>query len=96
MNVLVTGGSGIVGTIVLPTLLQEHRATVFDLLPPRDPGIPHLAGSVTDHLDGVLSVFRFCFTDGVGGCAEKEGSEEFDQRAGTGTRPYIFIIFNQT
>ena len=34
MNVLVIGGSGYVGSLVLPILLQRHNLRIFDLKPP--------------------------------------------------------------
>ncbi len=37
MRVVVVGGSGHVGTLVLPYLAERHELTVFDLRPPADP-----------------------------------------------------------
>ena len=48
MNVLVIGGSGRVGTGVLPYLAADHEITVFDLRPPQVSGVCHLPGSVLD------------------------------------------------
>jgi len=49
MKVLVVGGSGIVGTLVLPFLVREHRITVFDLVPAGVPDVESVVGSVHDH-----------------------------------------------
>ena len=49
MKVLVVGGSGIVGTLVLPCLVREHRITVFNLVPAGVPDVESVVGSVHDH-----------------------------------------------
>lgn len=49
MNVLAVGGSGIVGTIVLPFLKQHHSIRVYDLQPPKVEGCAFVEGSVTDY-----------------------------------------------
>jgi nucleoside-diphosphate-sugar epimerase len=49
MKVLVIGGSGHVGTLVLPYLKAKHDITVFDLKAPADSSLPYLPGSVTDY-----------------------------------------------
>ncbi len=49
MNVLAVGGSGIVGTIVLPYLTEHHTIRVYDLSPPQVEGCEYVKGSVTDH-----------------------------------------------
>lgn len=49
MNILAVGGSGIVGTIVIPFLQQEHTVRVYDLIAPRVEGCEFAQGSVTDH-----------------------------------------------
>ena len=48
MRVLVVGGSGYVGTLVLPFLAAHHQLRVFDLRPPVDPAWEHVQGSVSD------------------------------------------------
>lgn len=48
MKVLVTGGSGIVGSIVVPILAQTHTVRVFDLRAPQVEGIDYFQGDVTD------------------------------------------------
>ena len=48
MRVLVIGGSGYVGTLVLPTLAQRHTLRVFDMQPPADPRWEYSDGSVDD------------------------------------------------
>ncbi len=53
MRVLVIGGSGYVGTLVLPTLAQRHTLRIFDVQPPADPGWEYAGGSVAD-VDALL------------------------------------------
>lgn len=48
MRVLVIGGSGRVGTGVLPFLVKDHDIRVFDVRPPQVPGVEYVAGSVLD------------------------------------------------
>ena len=48
MNLLVIGGSGHVGTLVIPFLKQKHTLRLFDLKPPADASIEYRAGSATD------------------------------------------------
>ena len=48
MNVLVVGGSGRVGRLILPFMKDQHRLTVFDLVPPGDDQLDYLAGDVND------------------------------------------------
>jgi nucleoside-diphosphate-sugar epimerase len=48
MRVLVVGGSGDVGTLMLPFLAQQHTLRVFDLRPPVHTQCAYVAGDVTD------------------------------------------------
>jgi nucleoside-diphosphate-sugar epimerase len=48
MKVLLIGGSGIVGSLVTPTLLTKHSLRIFDLRPPRDSGPEYHPGNITD------------------------------------------------
>ena len=48
MRVLAVGGSGYLGTLVLPFLASHHTLRVFDLRPPADPSIEYVQGSVSD------------------------------------------------
>jgi len=48
MHVLVIGGSGRVGTGVLPYLAEDHEITVFDVRPPQVSEVTYVAGSVLD------------------------------------------------
>jgi nucleoside-diphosphate-sugar epimerase len=48
LRVLVVGGSGLVGSLVLPMLAQQHTLRVFDLRPPSDPHWEYVPGSVGD------------------------------------------------
>ncbi len=49
MNVLVTDGSGIVGTLVVPLLAETHHVRVFDLRAPQTEGVEYVQGDVTDY-----------------------------------------------
>ena len=48
MRVLVVGGSGYLGTLILPFLAPQHALRVFDLRPPADPALDYVQGSVGD------------------------------------------------
>ena len=50
MNLLVVGGSGYVGSLVLPALAKAHTVKVFDLKPPADvpEGVLYHQGNVSD------------------------------------------------
>ncbi|MGI4788998.1 MAG: NAD-dependent epimerase/dehydratase family protein [Janthinobacterium lividum] len=48
MRVLVIGGSGYLGTLTLPFLVQRHELRVFDLQPPSDAALSFVLGSVCD------------------------------------------------
>lgn len=49
MRILVIGGSGKVGSVVLPYLTQKYSITVFDLSPPTTPDVAYIAGDVGDY-----------------------------------------------
>jgi nucleoside-diphosphate-sugar epimerase len=49
MNVLLIGGSGVVGSLVIPTLLTKHQLRIFDLRPPQNTSLDYVAGNVTDY-----------------------------------------------
>ena len=48
MRVLVIGGSGYLGTLVMPYLAQHHHLRVLDLRPPAASEIEYVQGSVCD------------------------------------------------
>ena len=48
MRVLVIGGSGKVGSLVMPALARRHVIRVFDLSPPADASLEYCAGDVQD------------------------------------------------
>lgn len=48
MRVLIVGGSGQVGSLVLPFLAQQHHLRVFDLRPPTEGPWEFAAGDVAD------------------------------------------------
>ncbi|WP_194916995.1 NAD-dependent epimerase/dehydratase family protein [Catenulispora rubra] len=47
MRILIVGGSGYVGTLMLPWLAAEHEIRVLDLVPPQG-DYDHVVGSATD------------------------------------------------
>lgn len=50
MKILVTGGSGSIGTFVTEELERRgHRVTVFDLYPPRNDDVTFIEGDITDN-----------------------------------------------
>lgn len=53
MKILVVGGSGIVGTLVVPVLAQSHELRIFDLREPQnaDVALDYFQGSVTEYDD---------------------------------------------
>lgn len=53
MRVLLVGGSGYVGSMVIPYLKAEHVLRVLDPVLPKDPSVDYVAGSAAD-----LSVVR--------------------------------------
>lgn len=48
MRILLAGGSGYVGTMVIPYLKSEFALRVLDLAPPKDPAAEYIQGSVAD------------------------------------------------
>ena len=48
MRLLLVGGAGHVGQLITPYLKPHHTLKVLDLLPPADPEIGHVQGSVLD------------------------------------------------
>ena len=57
MKVLVIGGSGHVGTLVIPFLKQRHTLRLFDLRPSLDGTLEYQEGSVTD-MEALLSAVQ--------------------------------------
>jgi len=48
VRMLLVGGSGYVGTMVIPYLKQDNAIRVFDPLPPKDSSVEYVQGSVHD------------------------------------------------
>ncbi len=73
MKVLLAGGSGYVGTMVMPYLKGEHTLRVLDPAPPKDPEVEYVAGSVADPaairraLDGMEGVVYMAMPRTEGG-----------------------------
>jgi nucleoside-diphosphate-sugar epimerase len=57
MQVLVVGGSGIVGSLVVPKLAQTHTLRIFDLHPPQKHDLDFFQGNVTSYDDLVQAAF---------------------------------------
>ena len=58
-KILVIGGSGHVGTLILPYLQEKYDLRVFDLRPPAQEGIAYFEGNVTD-LDALRQAAQGC------------------------------------
>ncbi len=57
MNVVLIGGSGIVGSLVTPYFKEKHLLKIFDLRPPQDTSLNYFHGSITDH-EAVLKAIK--------------------------------------
>ena len=53
---LLVGGSGFVGTMVVPFLKQEHAIRVLDVVPPQDGSVEYVDGSALDPAAVALAV----------------------------------------
>jgi nucleoside-diphosphate-sugar epimerase len=51
MKTLIVGGSGTVGTLVVPILAQTHAIRVFDLRPPEYANVEHVPGDAREYAD---------------------------------------------
>lgn len=51
MRILAVGGSGIVGSLVVPILAKTHEVRVFDLRPPQNDAVSYFQGDVTRYDD---------------------------------------------
>jgi nucleoside-diphosphate-sugar epimerase len=56
MRVLIIGGSGHVGTLVIPFLLEHHTLRVLDKRPPQHEGVDFSVGDVTNYDDLVAAL----------------------------------------
>ncbi|MBT4096753.1 MAG: NAD(P)-dependent oxidoreductase [Gemmatimonadetes bacterium] len=72
MNVLLVGGSGLVGTFITPYLQRQHTVRVLDVKPPQH-DVDYVEGSITDPealrrgLDGMDSFITVVMKGGQGG-----------------------------
>ena len=57
MKIVVTGGSGLVGTYVVRELKDRHEIVVFDRCPPKVEGMPFVEGDILD-LDACRRTFE--------------------------------------
>jgi nucleoside-diphosphate-sugar epimerase len=75
MKVLLVGGSGHVGSLIVPYLRPHHELRVLDFHPPRHEGLDYVEGSVTDPaalaraLDGMDTFIYLVMKGGQGGSA---------------------------
>ena len=73
MNLLLAGGSGLVGTAVTPYLQHHHNLRVLDLVPPQRDDVEYLQGSIADPdavrgaLDGMDAFITMAMKGGQGG-----------------------------
>jgi nucleoside-diphosphate-sugar epimerase len=51
MKILIVGGSGIVGSLVVPILAQTHAVRVFDLRPPQYGNVEYAQGDAREYAD---------------------------------------------
>src|SRR5262249_9902027 len=51
MKTLVVGGSGIVGTLIVPILAKTHEILIFDLHPPPTGNYEYVQGDVREYAD---------------------------------------------
>ena len=51
MNILITGGSGMVGTFITPYLTKKHNVTVFDIAPPKHDNVKFIQVSMLEPND---------------------------------------------
>ena len=80
MNVLLAGGSGLVGTCITPYLQRHHSVRVLDIAPPRH-DVDFVEGSITDPaalrraLDGMDSFITVVMKGGQGGFTRDHTAE---------------------
>lgn len=73
MNLLLVGGSGLVGTAITPYLQPHHTLRVLDLNAPRHDDVEYVEGSIADPeavrraLDGMDSFITMAMKGGQGG-----------------------------
>ena len=80
MNVLLVGGSGLVGTFITPYLRQHHTVRVLDLAPPTH-DVDFVEGSIADPealrraLDGMDTFITVVMKGGQGGMTRNHTAE---------------------
>lgn len=73
MNLLLVGGSGLVGTAITPYLQQHHSLRVLDLSAPQHDNVEYVEGSISDPdavrraLDGMDAFITMAMKGGQGG-----------------------------
>jgi nucleoside-diphosphate-sugar epimerase len=78
MKVLLVGGSGHVGSFVIPYLRRIHELRILDLRPSRHRDVDYVEGSITDPealkraLDGVDTFINMVMKSGQGGSSTEQ------------------------
>ena len=82
MNLLLVGGSGLVGTFVTPYLQHHHTLRVLDIHPPKHDDIDYVSGSITDPeavrraLEGMDAFITMTMKSGQGGFSRDHTIEQ--------------------
>ena len=82
MNILLVGGSGLVGTFITPYLQQNYTLRVLDIHPPKHDNIDYVHGSITDPeavrraLDGMDAFITMTMKSGQGGFSRDHTIEQ--------------------
>ena len=102
MKVLLVGGSGRVGTFITPYLRREHELRVFDLVPPRHPGVEFVQGSLGDPaaaaraLEGVDTFITLVMKGPQGGSVTDQTIDLINDNYETNTRAlHVFLYVAQ-
>lgn len=99
MNVLLVGGSGLVGTFITPYLRQHHTLRVLDPVAPRHAGIEHVSGSITDAdalaraLAGMDAFIDLVMLSPQGGSSTEQSIKIIDENYEVNTRGLHLLLY---